>query len=153
MKGENSVNSLYSLKEYPYFVWELSERFKPKRLDLELQIPDLLAVQKESYDKFLQDGVPPEKRQNVGIHRVLSTLVFETKRKRLEYVDYELTPPKYTPEECKARELTYASIMRVKFRLISYEDDENTKIKQIKEEWVYYLLYFCIFIIFIAYES
>jgi DNA-directed RNA polymerase subunit beta len=138
MKGENSVNSLYSLKEYPYFVWELSERFKPKRLDLELQIPDLLAVQKESYDKFLQDGVPPEKRQNVGIHRVLSTLVFETKRKRLEYADYELTPPKYTPEECKARELTYASIMRVKFRLISYEDDENTKIKQIKEEWVYF---------------
>jgi DNA-directed RNA polymerase subunit beta len=138
MTGENSANSFSSLKAYPYFVFELPDRFRPKKLDLYVQIPDLLEVQKKSYEMFLQEGIPPEQRQNVGIHRVLSTLVFEVKGKRLEYVDYELTPPKYTPEECKARELTYDSIMRVKMRLISYEDEENTKIKQIREEWVYF---------------
>jgi len=130
--------SITSLKEYPYFATELTKRFFPRKLDFTISIPELLRVQKASYERFLQESVPPEKRENVGIHRVLSTLQFEVKGKRLEYVDYELSPPKYTPEEAKAREMTYASIMRVKMRLITYEDEENKKIKDIKEEWVYF---------------
>ncbi len=129
---------LTTLEAYPFISFELTDRFKPKDSGFFLGIPDLLRIQKETYDRFLQVDVPRDRRENVGIHRVLSSLYFEKGRARLEYVDYQLEPPKYKPEECKARELTYASIMRVKLRLTIFEDEKREKIKEIREDWVYF---------------
>lgn len=120
---------------YPYYIHELPERFHPIGYKLNVDIPDLLKLQKESYDAFLGEG--GDKRKS-GIHEVLSSLVFEVPGRKLEYVDYQIEPPRYTPEECKIRELTYSSVMRVLFRLSIFEDKDNTKIKEIREEWVYF---------------
>ncbi len=138
MKENNSLNFLNSLREYPYIAFELPDRFFPREIRNSVDIPDLLSIQKETFDLFLQEGVPAEKRLDVGIHRVLSTLKFQIPGRKLEYVDYQLDPPRYTPEECKARELTYSSIMKVKLRLTIFEDENNLKPKEIREEWVYF---------------
>lgn len=124
-----------SLAAYPYYSYELQSRFSPSGYKLNIDIPDLLSLQRESYERFL--GEIGDKR-NSGIHEVLSTLVFEVPGRKLEYVDFQLDPPKYTPEECKMRELTYSSIMKVKFRLTIFNDKENKDIKEIREEWVYF---------------
>ncbi|MCX7734631.1 MAG: DNA-directed RNA polymerase subunit beta [bacterium] len=127
--------NLQELGVYPYYLGELNQRFSPSGYKLQIDIPDLLSLQKESYDIFL--GEKGDKK-NSGIHEVLSSLVFEVPGRKLEYLDFQIDPPRYTPEECKIRELTYSSIMKVKFRLTIFEDKTNEKPKEIREDWVYF---------------
>jgi DNA-directed RNA polymerase subunit beta len=106
-------------------------------------MPNLIEVQKQSYDQFLQRDVPVETRQLIGIEAVFRS-VFPVKdfseRALLEYVHFEFEPPKYDVEECQQRDMTYAAPLKVKLRLIVFETDEETgakSVKDIKEQDVY----------------
>jgi DNA-directed RNA polymerase subunit beta len=86
--------------------------------------PDLTEIQTASYKAFLQDGREFEKRQNRGIEAVLREIFpIESydKQLRLEYVNYDLGKPRYTPEECRQLRLTYGRPFRVWLRLIKEE--------------------------------
>src|ERR1700744_1056238 len=106
-------------------------------------MPNLIEVQKSSYDHFLQMGVAPEDRKAVGIQEVFKS-VFPIKdfsdRAQLEFVRYELEAPKYDVEECQQRGITFAAPLKVTLRLVVWDVDEDTgarSIRDIKEQDVY----------------
>src|SRR6202049_1817824 len=106
-------------------------------------MPNLIEVQKSSYDHFLQMGVLPEQRGSVGLQEVVKS-VFPTRdfseRARLEFVRYELEAPKYEVDECQQRGITFAAPLKVTLRLVVWDVDEDTgsrSIRDIKEQDVY----------------
>src|SRR6202050_5525730 len=106
-------------------------------------MPNLIEVQKSSYDHFLQMGVLPENRTSVGLEEVFRS-VFPIRdfsdRARLEFVRYELEEPKYDVEECQQRGITFAAPLKVTLRLVVWDVDEETgsrSIRDIKEQDVY----------------
>ena len=106
-------------------------------------MPNLIEVQRKSYDAFLFPDVRPEDRDNVGLQGVL-TSVFPIKdfseTSSLEFVKYELEAPKYDVEECRQRGMTYSAPLKVTLRLIVFEVDPDTQAKSvldIKEQDVY----------------
>ena len=106
-------------------------------------MPNLIEVQRSSYDQFLQLGVERVDRENSGLQEAF-TSVFPINdfagRAVLEFVSYELEAPKYDVEECQQRGLTYASPLKVTLRLVVWEIDEDTEaksIRDIKEQDVY----------------
>ena len=106
-------------------------------------MPNLIEVQKSSYDHFLQMGVVPEQRANVGLQEVFRS-VFPirdfSERAQLEFVRYELETPKYDVDECQQRGITFAAPLKVTLRLVVWDVDEDTgsrSIRDIKEQDVY----------------
>ncbi|MTJ81644.1 MAG: DNA-directed RNA polymerase subunit beta [Telmatospirillum sp.] len=106
-------------------------------------MPNLIEVQKSSYDHFLQMDTAPEQRASVGLQEVFKS-VFPIKdfseRGTLEFVKYELEQPKYDVEECQQRGMTFAAPLKVTLRLVVWDVDEDTgarSIRDIKEQDVY----------------
>ncbi|AQS87615.1 DNA-directed RNA polymerase subunit beta [Neoasaia chiangmaiensis NBRC 101099] len=106
-------------------------------------MPNLIDVQRASYEAFLQMNVSPDSRQQAGLQEVFRS-VFPINdfagRGRLEFVSYELEEPKYDVEECIQRGLTFAAPLKVILRLIVWDVDEDTgsrSIRDIKEQPVY----------------
>ncbi|MFC4169902.1 DNA-directed RNA polymerase subunit beta [Teichococcus aestuarii] len=106
-------------------------------------MPNLIDVQRASYEAFLQMGVDPDARTNTGLQEVFKS-VFPIDdfagRGRLEFVQYELEEPKYDVEECIQRGLTFAAPLKVRLRLIVWDVDEDTgsrSVRDIKEQDVY----------------
>ncbi len=107
------------------------------------EMPNLIEVQKSSYDLFLKSGEGPEPIDGEGLQGVFQS-VFPIKdfneTSVLEFVRYELEAPKYDVEECQQRDMTYAAPLKVTLRLIVFEVDEETgakSVKDIKEQDVY----------------
>jgi DNA-directed RNA polymerase subunit beta len=84
-------------------------------------MPNLIEVQKTSYDHFLQKDVPAAERESSGLEEVFKS-VFPIKdfaeRGTLEYVKFEFEEPKYDVEECQQRGMTFAAHLRVTLRLV-----------------------------------
>ena len=107
-------------------------------------LPNLIEVQKASYDGFLQYGATTqEQRKAGGIWEALSS-VFPIRdfgeKAQLEFVDYEFEEPKYDVEECMQRGITYAAPLKLTLRLVVWDLDEDTdarSIRDIKEQDVY----------------
>lgn len=113
------------------------------RIPEAVKMPNLIEVQRASYEQFLQRDVLTGPRKDQGIEAVFKS-VFPIKdfneRAVLEYVSYEFEQPKYDVEECIQRDMTYAAPLKVKLRLIVFEADEETgarSVKDIKEQDVY----------------
>jgi DNA-directed RNA polymerase subunit beta len=109
-----------------------------------LEIPNLIEIQLDSYEMFLQHGVPMEKRENVGLQAVFNS-VFPIRDSHdttsLEFVKYEIGEPKNSEEECLVRGLNFAAPMKVTIRLVVWNVDPDTKtkdIRAIKEQDVYF---------------
>src|SRR3954454_1945968 len=106
-------------------------------------MPNLIEVQKASYDQFLQVEEPKGGRTEEGLQAVFKS-VFPisdfSNKSMLEFVKYEFEPPKYDIDECRARDITFAAPLKVTLRLIVFEVDEETgarSVKDIKEQDVY----------------
>ena len=113
------------------------------RIPEAVQMPNLIEVQRASYEQFLQRDWRSGPRKDQGIEAVFKS-VFPIKdfneRAVLEYVTYEFEDPKYDVEECIQRDMTFAAPLKVKLRLIVFEADEETgarSVKDIKEQDVY----------------
>lgn len=105
------------------------------------EMPNLLDVQLMSYNDFLQPDIPPEKRELKGLHQIFTEIFPVTdvhENYSLEYVSYHLGPPRYTIDECRARNMTYAAPLRVTMRLITRRGEGDKKeVKDIIEQDVY----------------
>ena len=106
-------------------------------------MPNLIDVQRSSYDTFLQMGISRADREESGLQETFNS-IFPIEdfagRAKLEFVSYDLETPKYDVEECQQRGLTYASSLKVTLRLEVWEEDEVTgarSIRDIKEQDVY----------------
>src|SRR4051812_40451198 len=106
-------------------------------------MPNLIEVQKSSYEGFLQRMIPAAKRMPSGLQEVFRS-VFPIKdfaeRASLEFVKYEFEDPKYDVEECQQRGITYAAPLKVTLQLVVWDIDEEAgsrSIRDIKEQDVY----------------
>jgi DNA-directed RNA polymerase subunit beta len=113
------------------------------RIETITSMPNLIEVQKNSYDQFLQINIPAEKRTNTGLHSVFKS-VFPikdyTETATLEFVRFNFDAPKYDVDECRSRGINSSAPLRVTLRLIVWIVDEDTgarEIKDIKEQDVY----------------
>ncbi len=108
-----------------------------------IEIPDLIEVQKKSYEKFLQAESTPQSREGFGLQGVFKS-VFPihdfNNTSSLEFDSYTLETPKYDVDECRSRGMSFAAPLKVTVRLEVYEIDEATQtrsIKDVKEQEVY----------------
>jgi DNA-directed RNA polymerase subunit beta len=107
------------------------------------EMPNLIEVQKASYDQFLMVDEPEGGRPDEGLQSVFRSVFPITDfsgASMLEFVSYEFEQPKFDTEECRQRDLTYAAPLKVTLRLIVFDIDEDTgakSIKDIKEQNVY----------------
>jgi DNA-directed RNA polymerase subunit beta len=109
-----------------------------------VDIPDLIGVQRESYERFLQMDVPPEKRKDIGLQAVFQS-VFPIKdftgTASLEFVSYRFGDVKHGVKECIHRGMTYEIPVRITVRLVVYDLDKETgvsNIRDIKEQEIYF---------------
>ncbi len=108
-----------------------------------IEIPNLIELQKSSYEGFLQKDVDPDRRTDVGLSGVFKS-VFPisdfNNTASLEFVSYTLEPPKYDVDECRQRGMTFAAGMKVTLRLVVFDVDEQSEtrsIRDMKEQEVY----------------
>ena len=107
-----------------------------------IDIPNLIEIQKRSYDEFLQADVTSDQREDKGLQAVFKS-VFPIKdfneTASLEFVSYEFGPPKYDVDECHQRGMTYASPIKVKIQLVIWDVEGGRRsIKNVKEQEVYF---------------
>ena len=121
-------------------------RLNFSKIEKIIDIPNLIDVQRNSYESFLQKDVPPEERQEMGLQAVFKS-VFPIRdfneTASLEFVSFSLGEPKYEVDECRQRGMTYAAPLKVIVRLINYEVDEEERkgrprVRDIKEQEVYF---------------
>ncbi|MGY0559086.1 MULTISPECIES: DNA-directed RNA polymerase subunit beta [unclassified Lysobacter] len=106
-----------------------------------LEVPFLLAIQVDSYRRFLQEDVPQAKRKERGLHAALKSvfpIASYSGNAALEYVGYKLGEPAFDERECRQRGMSYGAPLRVTVRLVIYDRESSTKaIKYVKEQEVY----------------
>src|SRR3954468_3150066 len=108
-----------------------------------IDVPNLIDIQKSSYDKFLQMNVPPNEREEVGLQAVFRS-VFPIKdfngTSELVFVSYNLEKPKYDVDECRQRGMTFAAPIKVTTQLMIYDtrDGGERIVRDIKEQEVYF---------------
>src|SRR5712692_1731352 len=109
-----------------------------------IDIPNLIDIQKRSYDEFLQAYAAPEARKDLGLQGVFKS-VFPIKdfneTASLEFVGFSLGTPKYDVEECHQRGMTYAAPLKVMIQLVIWDVDAQSNmraIKNVKEQEVYF---------------
>jgi DNA-directed RNA polymerase subunit beta len=109
-----------------------------------LKVSNLIEIQKNSYDIFLQPETTPPDRGDVGLHAVFKS-VFPiddfSGRASLQYVSYELEPPKYDVDECRERGMTFSAPIKVMVRLVVWDVDSENDVRtvsHIKVQPVYF---------------
>ncbi len=108
-----------------------------------IEVPNLIDIQKTSYDKFLQANVPPTDRVEIGLQAVFRS-VFPIKdfngTSELVFVSFNLEKPKYDVDECRQRGMTYAAPIKVTTQLMIYDTREGGEriVRDIKEQEVYF---------------
>src|SRR5919205_4002270 len=101
-----------------------------------IDIPNLIDIQKQSYEKFLQKDIPSDKREDVGLQGVFKS-VFPIRdfneTSSLEFVSYHLEKPKYDVDECHQRGMTFSAPIKVVVRLVVWDKDEETGAQSIRD--------------------
>jgi DNA-directed RNA polymerase subunit beta len=113
------------------------------RIQRVIEVPNLIDIQKSSYDKFLQSTIPQNDRQETGLQAVFRS-VFPIKdfngTSELVFVSYNLEKPKYDVDECRQRGMTFAAPIKVTTQLMIYDtrDGGERIVRDIKEQEVYF---------------
>ncbi|MGH7272704.1 MAG: DNA-directed RNA polymerase subunit beta, partial [Polyangiaceae bacterium] len=108
-----------------------------------IEVPNLIDIQKTSYDKFLQSTIAQNDRAEIGLQAVFRS-VFPIKdfngTSELVFVSYNLEKPKYDVEECRQRGMTFAAPIKVTTQLMIYDTREGGEriVRDIKEQEVYF---------------
>lgn len=102
-----------------------------------IDIPDLLDVQKSSYEEFLQSDVNPQSRENKGLQAVFTSNfpIFDNKENyRLDFVEYYIEKPRYSISECIEKGLSYAVPLKAKLRLATKDPDTQEFINAVVQD-------------------
>src|SRR5919108_814745 len=102
-----------------------------------VEIPNLIEVQKRSYETFLQKDVPADRREEIGLQAVFKSvfpIADYNDNALLEFDSYHFGDPKYTVEECHDRGMTFAIPLKVTLRLVVFDHDKEAKTRTIREQ-------------------
>jgi len=135
---KTSDTSIINLMESTDDVVRLRKRVNFSRTAWTPIYPDLLGVQLHSYSEFLQEDTPPHKRRNIGLQQAFNNnfpIEDASSIYQLEFIEYHIEKPKYTEDECRERELTFAKPLKAKLRLSSKaEKDSEDYIDAVEQE-------------------
>ena len=139
-KTSNKINSANGIKS---FIGRKRVRRDFGRIETVAEMPNLIELQYESFERFQQRDTPASEREMSGLEEVLAS-VFPIRdfgdKAEIDFVKYEFEDPKYDVDECRQRGMTYAAPLRVTLRLSVFDVDEDTglrSIRDIKEQDVY----------------
>jgi DNA-directed RNA polymerase subunit beta len=102
-----------------------------------IEIPDLLAIQKETFEDFVQHRTIPDERKNKGLQAVFTSNfpIFDNKENyRLDYINYSIEQPRFTVVECMERGLTYSAPLKGKLRLSTKDPDTEEFVNTVEQE-------------------
>jgi DNA-directed RNA polymerase subunit beta len=106
-------------------------------------IPNLIDIQRRSYDRFLQKDAGPEARQDIGLQAAFTSvfpIVDYNETAMIEFLDYTVGAPKYEVRECLERGMAFSAPLKIRARLIVWEKDEKAgtkKVRDVREQEVY----------------
>src|SRR5262249_27528479 len=109
-----------------------------------IEIPNLIEIQKRSYEEFLQRNLPASERHDTvlpGVFRSVFPIKDFNETSSLEFVSYGLGEPKYSVDECHERGMTFAAPLKVTIQLVIWDVDAQTgarSIKNVKEQEFYF---------------
>lgn len=102
-----------------------------------IDLPDLLSVQKDSFEDFLQKDVSPANRENKGLQQVFISNfpIYDNKENfRLDFLEYHVERPRFTITECREKGLTFAAPIKAKLRLSAKDPDTGEYVNSVEEE-------------------
>src|SRR6266571_3720601 len=102
-----------------------------------VEIPNLIELQKRSYEMFLQKDDPSDRRAEIGLQAVFKSvfpIADYNDNALLEFDSYHFGEPKYSVEECHDRGMTFAIPLKVTLRLVVFDHDKEAKTKTIREQ-------------------
>ncbi|WP_434968536.1 DNA-directed RNA polymerase subunit beta [Rosettibacter primus] len=102
-----------------------------------LKVPDLLNIQLESFEEFLQAKVPPSQRENKGLQAVFNQnfpILDNKEFYRLDFIEYYIEKPRFSIAECEERGLTYSAPLKAKLRLSTKDDETGEYINTVEQE-------------------
>ena len=102
-----------------------------------LDVPDLLAIQTETFENFIQLKSPPDKRENKGLQAVFTSnfpILDNKENYRLDFIEYSLEKPRFTVEECMERGLTFSAPLKGKLRLSTKDPDTEEYVNTVEQE-------------------
>jgi len=113
---------------------EFIERKDYSRIHSSIEIPDLIEIQKRSYEEFLQREVEPERRKDHGLQAALAS-VFPipdyNNTAVLEFTSYTLGTPKYDERECLEQGMTFAVPLKLRVRLVVFDKEDKGSKKKV----------------------
>ena len=120
-----------------------TERMDFSKIRANIDIPDLIEIQKRSYDQFLQIELDPERRTDKGLQAALSSvfpIADYNNTAILEFSSYSLGTPKYDVRECLEQGMTYAVPLKIRVRLVVFDKEDKSakkKVLDVREQEVY----------------
>jgi DNA-directed RNA polymerase subunit beta len=102
-----------------------------------IEVPDLLNVQLESFEDFIQMKVPPKDREDQGLNAVFTTnfpILDNKEFYRLDFLEYNIEKPRFSIPECEERGLTYSAPLKAKLRLSTKDDETEEYINSVEQE-------------------
>jgi DNA-directed RNA polymerase subunit beta len=108
------------------------------KIGVQIEIPNLLAVQRQSYERFLQRDVPPEQREDMGLQAAFTSVLpisDYNEMADLEFIDYAIGHPRYDVHECLERGMTYAAPLKIRVRLVIWDkESKGAKKGEVREQ-------------------
>lgn len=115
---------------------DIRKRRDFSKINVQVRIPNLIEIQKESYNRFQQSDVSPERREDIGLQSAF-TSVFPVSdyndTAMIEFIDYSIGRPKYDVQECLERGMTYAAPLKIKVRLVVWDKESKGKTKKVRD--------------------
>lgn len=120
----------------------LKERLNFGKVPLFLDVPNLIEIQRRSYEKFLQRDIPMDKREETGLQSAFKSvfpIMDYNETASLELIGYIVGEPKFSIRDCLQKGITYAAPLkiRVKLNLWEVEESGNKRLKESREQEVY----------------
>lgn len=120
-----------------YKVNERNNRITFSKINSVLDVPDLLNIQLESFEEFLQIKTLPTQRENIGLEQVFRTnfpILDNKEFFRLDFLEYAIEKPRFSMQECEERGLTYSAPLKAKLRLSTKDDETGEYINSVEQE-------------------
>ncbi len=114
-----------------------NKRISFGRIESVIESPDLLSIQNDSYEDFVQMRVLPSKRENKGLQQVFSSNfpIFDNKEiYRLDFIEYYIEKPRYSVQECLERGLTFSAPLKGKLRLSTKDPETEEFVNSVEQE-------------------
>ncbi|KAF0143490.1 MAG: DNA-directed RNA polymerase subunit beta [Nitrospirae bacterium] len=120
----------------------LRERLNFGKVPPFLEVPNLIDIQRNSYNLFLQKDVQPDKREDVGLQSAIMSvfpIMDYNETASLDFLGYAVKEPKFSVRDCLQKGVTYSAPLKIKIRLNLYESEgnKNKRLKESREQEVY----------------